>query len=142
MRADGLPVHWVERMTRYPFWARVHWTREPTATERNKANALKHEWKRGPSKPYKQRNRITTKEPLPLVPMDLTENYSGTNVEMLAAAVIETAVRDARAGDEEAILFLCAVDGAWAASRDAWALVAGLDTDVLHEFAMATFAPN
>ena len=72
--------------------------------------------------------------------MDLTENYSGANVEMLAAAVIEMAVRDAKAGDEEAVLFLCADEGPWATSRDAWAIVAGMDTDLLHEFSTATFA--
>lgn len=143
MRAAGLPVDWCERMTQPPHWVRTHFTRKPTEAERNKAYAIRHSVANGKPPPdVPKPKRTTTKEPLPLVPMKLTDEYSGTNIEMLAAAVIETAVRDARAGDEEAIRFLCAPDGAWAASRDAWAIVAGIDTDALHEFAMANFAPN
>ncbi|TIX48851.1 hypothetical protein [Alteraurantiacibacter aquimixticola] len=140
MRKAGLPVDWCERMTRPPHWIRTHFTREPTASERNKSYAIRHKARNGNLPPDKPAPIKKTKPPVALPPVTLTENYSGTNVEMLAAAVIETAVKDAKLGDEEAIRFLCAPDGPWATSRDTWAIVAGIDTDLLHEWSLSSFA--
>lgn len=140
MRAAGLPVDWCERMTQEPFWVRTHFTRKPTEAERNKAYAIRHNVANGNPPRYTPKPVTKTKTPAPLPPIVLHNDYGGDCVQLLAVAVIETAVKDARLGDEEAILFLCAADGPWATSRDTWAIVAGMDTDLLHEFATATFA--
>jgi len=140
MRKAGLPVDWCERMTQPPHWIRTHFTRKPTTAEREKAYSIRHRLVNGKPERDKPKAITKTKPPEPLPPVKLTEDYSGANVELLATAVIEMAIRDAKAGDEEARLFLCAKEGAWATSRDAWAIVAGIDAALLHEWSRVAFA--